>query len=124
MQVASFGPLALIADADVPGGQIDDGGRNEKGRDLARPAVQQAGVLALDHIESADPGADVDAHALGNLGRDLQARSLHGFIRRGQGQVDEAAHLLQFFFFDELQGIEILDFGGDLAGKLGRHRTG
>ena len=33
--------------------------------------------------------------------------------------MDEASHLFQFFFFDELQGIEILDFGGDLAGELG-----
>ena len=56
--------------------------------------------------------------ALGDLRRDLQARSLHGFIRGRQGQVDEAAHLLQFFFLDELQRIEILDFGGDLAGEL------
>ena len=76
-------------------------------------------MLALDHVESADSGPDVHAHALGNFGRDLQARSLHGFIRRRQGEVDEASHLLQFFFLDELQGIEILDFGGNLAGELG-----
>ena len=61
VQVASFGPLALIADADVSGGQVDDGRRNEKRRDLARPAVQQADVLALDDVEPADAGPDVDA---------------------------------------------------------------
>ena len=113
-------PPGLVADADMPGGQIDDRGGNEKRRDLARAAIQQIAVLALDHIESADSGSDVDADALGNLGRHLQARSFHGLIRRRHGQVDEASHLLQFFFLDELQGIEILDFGGNLAGKLGR----
>jgi hypothetical protein len=33
--------------------------------------------------------------------------------------VDEAAHLLHFFFLDELEGIEVADLGGDLAGKGG-----
>ena len=33
--------------------------------------------------------------------------------------MDEAAHLLQFFFLDELQRVEILDFSRDLAGELG-----
>ncbi len=42
----------------------------------------------------------------------------HGFIRGRQGQVDEAAHLLQLFFLDELQRIEILDLRRDLAGEL------
>src|SRR5690242_3996385 len=32
--------------------------------------------------------------------------------------MNEAAHFLQFFFVNELQRIEILDFGGDLGGKL------
>src|SRR5439155_325061 len=40
-------------------------------------------------------------------------------IRRGHSQVDEAAHLLQFFFVDKLQRIEILDFCSDPAGKTG-----
>src|SRR5713226_5235769 len=38
--------------------------------------------------------------------------------------MDEASHLLQLFFFDEFQGIEILDFGGDLASKLGSVKLG
>ena len=38
--------------------------------------------------------------------------------------MDEAAHFFQLFFSDELQRIEILDFGGDLAGKLGRIKLG
>ena len=32
-------------------------------------------MLALDDVEAADSGADVDSNALGNFGGDLQARS-------------------------------------------------
>jgi hypothetical protein len=33
--------------------------------------------------------------------------------------MDEAAHLLHFFFLDEFQRVEVFHFGCDLAGKLG-----
>src|SRR4029077_18432328 len=33
--------------------------------------------------------------------------------------MDEAAHLLHFLFFDELEGIEVADLAGNLAGKGG-----
>src|SRR6185312_7363471 len=33
--------------------------------------------------------------------------------------MDKAAHLLQLFFLDELQRIEVFDLGGNLAGELG-----
>ena len=49
--------------------------------------------------------------------RDLQAGHLHRFLRRSDGEVDEPAHLLHFFFLDEIQRVEVLDFGGDLAGE-------
>src|SRR5207244_1782298 len=44
----------------------------------------------------------------------------HRLVRRGNGQVDEAPHFFHFFFFDEIQRIEIPDFGSDLAGMLRR----
>ena len=109
---------------DVAGGEVDDGGGNEEGRDLARAAFEKRFVLALDHVESADAGADVNADALGIFGRDLELRHLHGFIRRGDREVDEAAHFLDFFFLDEIQRIEVADFGGDLAGKGGSIERG
>ncbi len=34
--------------------------------------------------------------------------------------MDEAAHFLYFFFFDEIQRIEIFDLRRDLTGVLGR----
>ena len=74
--VAELGPLAPIADGDVAGGQIDDGGRDKERRDAARPLFQQDLVLALDDLEPADPAADVDAGTLGFVFvRDLEARS-------------------------------------------------
>ena len=39
---------------------------NEKGRDLAGSALEQFGVLALDDVESADAGGDVDADCVGD----------------------------------------------------------
>ena len=117
-------PSRVIADADVPRRQVDDRRRNKKWRDFARPAVQQADVLALNYVESANSRSDVYSHPLGNLRCYIQAGSLHRLIRRRQGQVDEAAHLFQFFFLDELQRIEVLYFSGDLAGKLGSVELG
>ena len=66
-------PLGAGADRDVTGGQIDDGRRNEEGRDPARPALQQIAVFALDDLESADAAADVDAHPFGVFGRHRQS---------------------------------------------------
>ena len=84
----------MITDADVSRCQVNDRGGNKKWGDFARPAIQQADVFALNYVKSADSGSDVYSHPLGNFGRYIQTGSLHGFIRRRQGQVDEAPHLL------------------------------
>ena len=62
------------ADGNVARRQIDDGRRNEKRRHAVRAFFEQNFVLALDHFESADAAADVDAGALGVLGIHLEAR--------------------------------------------------
>src|SRR5260370_17644199 len=59
------------------------------------------------------------ADVLRVFGRDLELRHLHCFVSRGDGEVDEAAHLLHFFFLDELEGIEVADLAGNLAGEGG-----
>jgi hypothetical protein len=38
--------------------------------------------------------------------------------------VNEAAHLLHFFFLDELEGIEVADLARDLAGEGGSVECG
>ena len=112
------GAFGVVADADVASRQVDDGRRNKKWRDLARAAIEQVGVFAFDHIESADARSDVNAHARGQVVVHLQAGHAHGFLGGGQGQVNEPAHFFQLFLLDELQGIEVLDLGRDLAGEL------
>jgi len=84
---------------DLAGRKIDDGRGNKERGNLARTALHQCRVFALDDVESADAGTDVYAHALGIFRRDLQTRHFERFIRRGQGQMDEASHFLDFFFF-------------------------
>src|SRR5436305_1017727 len=51
-----------ITNGNLSGRQIDNGGRDEKGRHLARAAVQQLAMLALDDVESTDAGRNVNAH--------------------------------------------------------------
>src|SRR5580692_12232011 len=75
-------------------------------------------MLTLDHVEPADSGSDMHSSPGRNFFRDLETRGFHGLVGRGQGQVDEPPHLLQFFFLDEIQRIEVLYFGCDLASEL------
>jgi len=46
-------------------------------------------------------------------------RGFDGFVGGGDGEVNEASHLLHFFFLDEVEGIEVADLGGDLTGEGG-----
>src|SRR5581483_6497043 len=61
------GPLGVIADADLAGGQVHDRRGDEEGRYLAGAAMEKVGVLAFDNIEPADAGADVHSGALGHV---------------------------------------------------------
>ena len=94
-----------MTNADLPGGQVHDGRRNEERRDLARTAVQQVGVFALDDVEPADAGADVDAGTLGQLfAFDFIVGHAQGFIAGGDGQMNEARHLAGFLLVDAIAG--------------------
>ena len=116
--------LGAESHGNVPGGKVDDGSGDEEWRDLARAAFEKRLVLALDYVETANAGADVDAHLLGILGSNFEFRHLHRFIGRGEREVDEAAHLLDFFFLDEIERVEIAYFGSDLAGECGGVKCG
>ena len=111
--VASFGPLASVLHGDMPGGEVDDGGRNKERRNLARAAFQQAVCSRSMTSNPPMPEPIWTPTLFGVFRRDLQAGHAHGFIRRSHREVDEAAHLLNFFFLDEVQRVEVLDFGGD-----------
>ncbi len=103
----------------MTGGEVDDGAGDEEGRDLAGTAVEQVDVFALDDVESADAGADVDADAVAVLRRDLKAGVSHGLRRGGEGEVDEAAHLAGLFFVDKEERVEVFDLGGESDGMTG-----
>ena len=115
------GAARAEADGDVAGGEVDDGAGDEEGRDLARTAGQHGGVFALDDVEAADAGADVDADAVVVGLVDLEAGVVHRLLCGGDGEVDEAAHLAGLFFVDEEERVEVLDLGGEahrMAGEI------
>ena len=58
------GAARAVADGDVSGGEVDDGAGDEERRDLARATGEHGRVFALDDVEAADAGADVDADAV------------------------------------------------------------
>src|SRR5437879_393434 len=76
-------------------------------------------MLAFNDIEPADTAANMNAHASGVFFSHLEAGHLHGFIAGGERQMDEAAHLLDLFFLNELQRIKVLDLSGNGAGEVG-----
>ena len=106
-------PFGAEPDRDLSGRQIDDGGGNEKGRDLPRATVEIRLVLALDGGEPADARRDEHADSRGVVGRHLQSRVGHRAVGRRDGELDEDVHLLDVLLLDERQRVEILDFAGD-----------
>src|SRR5215469_11298501 len=76
-------------------------------------------MLAFYNVESADARSDVDTDRIRNRRRNLQARHTQRKIRAGDGDLNEPAHLLQFFLGDPVQRVEITDFRGDATIKAG-----
>ena len=113
-------PLGAEPDRHLAGGQVDDRRRDEERRDLARAALEQRLVLALDGREPADARRDEDADARRVLRRHLQPRVVHRELRRRDRVLDEDVHLLDIFLLDELQRIEALDLAGDPRRELRR----
>src|SRR5208282_287003 len=116
--------LRAVTDADVPGGEVYDGCGDKKRRDFSRAALQQVVVLALDDVESADPGSNVHAHARAVLDLHVEPGIAHRFVRGGHRQVDKAAHLARFLLLDEIKRIEALNLGGNLGIEQGGIEVG
>jgi hypothetical protein len=75
-------------------------------------------MLALNDVETADAGGDVNADFVEVRILGFPVGGFYGEVRSSQSDLDEAAHFLQFFFLDPLEGIEVFDFAGDLAVKV------
>ncbi len=76
-------------------------------------------MFALDDVETADAGADVDAGLVGDFRRDCERGLLHGEIGGGESELDEAAGLFQFFFLEPVERLEAFHFAGDAAIESG-----
>ncbi len=82
--------------------------------------LEQNSVLALDDLESADAAANVYADAFRNIRRLPSDSDLHRHVRRGDGEVDKPAHLLDLFLLYQLSGVEVFYFARDVACELRR----
>ena len=92
----------------------------KKGEILRGPPASMADVLALDDVEAADAGADVDAEAVAVVSSmTLRPECSMASCDGGEGEVDEAAHLAGLFLLDEQQRVEVLDLGGEANGVAG-----
>lgn len=81
-------------------------------------------MFAFDDRESADARADEHACSLRQLRSDRQTRLFHGSFRGSNRVMDEQVHLLDVFFIEKLERIEVFNFAGDLGGKLSGIKTG
>src|ERR1700720_3384648 len=81
-------------------------------------------MLAFDHVESTDTGGDIHARRIRKFRFHFKASHLHREFGSSEGQLYEPAHLLQFFFLNPDERIEIADFTGDAAVKSSRIKMG
>src|SRR5215472_17145254 len=81
-------------------------------------------MLAFDDRKSSNAGANKDARTFGQLGTDRQSRLFHCTVGSGYGVVNERVHLLDVFFLEPAEGIELFNFACNLGGKLSGVETG
>src|SRR5277367_4963274 len=81
-------------------------------------------MFALDDVETANAGADVNPGGVGYLGSDFQLGLLHGEVGSGERELNEAAGLFQFFFFEPVERLEAFYFTGDAAIESGGIEVG
>jgi hypothetical protein len=118
------GTVGAVADGDLSGGEIGDGGIDEERRDATGAGGEELCVLALNDFECSDAAADVDTYAFGDLGGDFEGGLFDGEVGGGEGELDEAAHLLEVFAVDEVFRDEVFDFAGDAGGVGGSIEEG
>ena len=125
VQVASFGPLALWRMLTCPAARLTMAAGMKKGEILRGPPFSR--LLCSRSMTSNPPMPEpmlTPVRSANSSVSDLVVGHLQGFIAGGDGEVDEAPHLARFFLLDELQRIEVFDFGGNLAGKGGGVEAG
>src|SRR5262249_26050221 len=120
--------LEAVTDREMPGDHVDDGGRHEEGRDLARiVGLQVVAVLALDGPQTADAGAAYRATSclvfLGEIDAGVADRLHTG----GDAVVHEVVHAPGFFRLQVEADIEVAHGTAEAHRKSGdveaRHRS-
>ena len=112
------GPLGAVADRYLPRSQVDDQHGDEEGGNLSVSPFEHGGVIPFDSRKPTETGSHQYPHAFGIFFGNLETGVLHGQFRRPHGKLDEEIHFLDFFFIDEVFGVEIPHFTGDLRGKF------
>ena len=87
------------------------------------PLFDELGVLAVEGLEPADAGAEVNAQPLGGHLPDDAAVG-HGLLGRRQGVLHKAIGFADFRLLQHGFGVEALDLGGQLGLILGRVEPG
>ncbi len=111
-------PFGTKTDGYLPGSQVDDQHRDEEGRYLLIPAIEHGLMVFLDRRQPTEPGPDQNSDSLRVVLGNLETRIGHGHFSRSHGVLDEQVHLFDFFFSDELFGVEILDLSGNLGRQI------
>jgi len=111
------GTFYSIQDGKVSGNHVDDGTRDEEGRNLPRAGLRQQSVGLLDQRQAADPGTDIDADALGVGFGNLDARIADRLDAGGHAELDEDIHATRFFRVEVLRNVKILDLARNLRGE-------
>src|ERR1700730_15971052 len=113
------GSARAISNGNVPGGQIHDSGRNKERRNFAGPSLHELDVFAIDELEPTYAERHIAADFIEVRLLRLPRRHFNGKVRASQRELDEAAHFLEFFFFDPLEGVKVLYFACDFAIEVG-----
>ena len=116
--------LEAVADRDLAGGQVDQGGGDEEGADPARPSVMQRDRGIRDPLQAADAGADHDPGALPGVFVLGHPAGVLDRLLGGRDPIeDEVIDLAPVLRRHEMVGVEIALFdrtGRHLAGDPGR----
>src|SRR5262249_31068980 len=107
-------PAQAEVDRDVTRGGVGDHLGDDERADLARAALQEAGVLLLPLVEAADAAAQDGAAAVRVLLREVQAAVLDGGDGRHQGELGEAVEVAGGLAVEDGGGVEVLDLAAEL----------
>lgn len=104
----------------MSGSHIDEKGNHEVRRNVARTLVEQAGMLAFDDVEAANPAADIDATPLPVKACQVEPAVGQRLIGRRHSVLDVRRRALDLTGVKELPWVEVLD----LCGKANVITTG